>query len=114
MRRAGSTLSGLVLIAIGGYFLLDRVAGVHLPRLGAYWPLLLVLLGVSRLVAGRPASGIALVLMGTAFLTGSMGWIGFSLSTVWPLLIVAAGVGMVIRAFVNCDSKSANGTVQHD
>lgn len=52
----GTAIAGLVLVVIGGYFLLQTL----LPdlALGAYWPAVIVLIGVALLVGSlRPGSG---------------------------------------------------------
>ncbi len=115
MSRIGSTLWGALLISMGAYFLVAQLGGVHLPHLGAFWPLFLVLMGVIRLVESRFASGVALVIMGAAFLAGSIGWLGFTYGTIWPLLLVAVGAGMVVRAFMGCGPRLwTGGWVRHD
>lgn len=42
-------LSGFILILVGGYFLLPEITGIGLEWIGLYWPILLIMLGVSLL-----------------------------------------------------------------
>jgi hypothetical protein len=48
-RRSGTfaIVVGLVLIAIGGYYFLDRTLGIALPRIqwGTLWPIVLIVVG---------------------------------------------------------------------
>ncbi len=43
--RGGGIVFGLLLLAIGVYFLLDQTLGLDLPPIGRLWPLALVGLG---------------------------------------------------------------------
>lgn len=43
--RGGGIFWGLVLLAVGAYFLLTETLDVALPELGQFWPLLVILLG---------------------------------------------------------------------
>jgi hypothetical protein len=52
----GTAIAGLVLVVIGGYFLLQTL--VPDLELGAFWPAVIVLIGVALLVGSlRPGSG---------------------------------------------------------
>ena len=52
----GAVIAGIVLVLVGGYFLLRTV--VPQVDLGAFWPLVLVAIGVALLVGSiRPGSG---------------------------------------------------------
>jgi hypothetical protein len=46
--RAGSIVFGLVLLAIGGWFLLEQTVGFDLPELrwGELWPVILIAIGL--------------------------------------------------------------------
>jgi len=43
---AGALIFGLLLVAIGGYFLLTETLGYDLPDIGQFWPVFVILLGV--------------------------------------------------------------------
>jgi hypothetical protein len=91
-------LWGVFLMALGGLFLLDRTGAVEMPSIWRFWPLVLLVAGASRLFARRPGSAATFLLMGVAFLAAEFRWMGLSYSTFWPLLLVAVGVGIVIKA----------------
>lgn len=94
---------GLVLVVTGGLFLADQLLGIDI--MGYFWPLLIVLFGVTffigMLFAGK--SGAWLAIPGTVitttgillFIQNSFDlWVTWSYA--WALLISAAGVGMLI------------------
>ncbi len=91
-------LWGVFLMALGGIFLLDRLGVVEVPSLAKLWPTVLLVLGASRLFAGRPGSAAMLSLMGLAFFAAEFHWLGLTWATFWPLLLVAVGVGILIGA----------------
>jgi hypothetical protein len=96
---------GLCLIALGGAFLLDRFGMIHIPDLGRLWPVVLIVIGVTRLVGRRPGSGLTLLLMGGWFLACGFEWLGFTWENSWPLILVAVGAGIIIRALSGEDAR---------
>jgi hypothetical protein len=98
-------LWGGLLMALGGAFLLDRLGVVDIPSLSKLWPAVLLVLGAFRLFDGRPGSAAMLSLMGLAFFAAEFHWLGLTWATFWPLLIVAVGVGIVIRAISREDER---------
>ena len=94
---------GIVLVVTGGLFLADLFLPIRIMRF--FWPLLIVLFGltfiVGMLVAGRPGSGLAIP--GTIVTT--IGLLLFIQNTfrlwatwayAWTLLICATGLGILI------------------
>jgi uncharacterized membrane protein len=52
-RDSGSVFFGVVLLLIGGYFLLRDTLHIRLPSFGELWPIALVALGILILVNAR-------------------------------------------------------------
>jgi hypothetical protein len=95
---------GLLLIALGGLFLLNNY---HLLAGGvfAWWPALVLLPGLwlfSRGLLGRQGGGLVagtLVLgLGTFWLLYNLGLIGNSLFL--PIVLIALGLGLLLRALL--------------
>jgi len=99
-------LWGLFLIAAGGTFLLQRFTGAELPNIGELWPLVFFVIGTSHLLDGRPGSAVTFYLMGTFFFAVTLDWFGFTYRNSWPLMIIAVGAGMVVRALSGEDRRS--------
>ena len=100
-RPAQRVVLGLVVIAVGAMALLDRQQLFGLPLLRTFWPLALVLLGLSRLAwparAGGGLVAAALVVAGSLLTARNLGYTGFSLRDWWPAFIVLAGLSIVLR-----------------
>lgn len=90
----------LVLIAVGAFFLLNNLHMVRFHDLWQYWPLVLMVAGVFKLVDAeeprqRTGGGILLAI-GSIFLANNLGLIPFNVWNLWPLLIIGAGVYMLV------------------
>jgi cell wall-active antibiotic response 4TMS protein YvqF len=45
-RDGGGMVFGVILLLVGGYFLLTDTLGINLPDIGEFWPLFVIGLGV--------------------------------------------------------------------
>ncbi len=90
----GRFFFGVVVIAIGVLFLLDKTGIAELDSLLEWWPSLIILYGAWRLIANRFRSlfwPILLIVIG-AFL--QLGQLGFDISwdRYWPVALIAVGI----------------------
>jgi len=102
----GQIVVGLIILAMGGMLLLDRVApGTHAMR--SWWPFVLIVMGAARMVEGpgvssrgrgKRRSGVWLVVVGLWGLVNEWRLFGLGYATSWPLLVMASGAMMVWRA----------------
>jgi hypothetical protein len=92
---------GLALIAIGTLFLLDRFGMTDVDFvIHRFWPLLVILLGVSKLVRGGQAwSALWLIAIGVWLQLTTLHVFGLTFHSSWPLLLIILGAGMVVRTF---------------
>lgn len=93
---------GILLIAVGVFFLLDRMGQLNFGDLfGRFWPLLLIFVGLWNMAAcgyRRTTSGLFLIVLGTFFMLFKLEILGRSVwHYFWPLLIIAAGLWILIR-----------------
>ena len=105
----GQLLWGLVVVAIGITVLLNQLGYVDIGRIWRYWPLLLVILGVTRVV-GYPSerelwNGFWMVLVGLWLFAVFEGLFGLTFGNSWPIFIIAAGVQMVVRPLRQAHSE---------
>lgn len=94
---------GVVLMLYGGLFLADR-AGLLPPWAQEFrwWPLIVVTIGLSKFILPRSAddvgSAVTITMLGVWFLFVANEWFGLEWQNSWPLALVAAGAGMVVRS----------------
>jgi predicted membrane protein len=100
--NAGRLALGLVVIAIGVLFTLDRMGYVDAGDFWAYWPVLLIAIGIGRVLQPRGTQergfGLVLILFGVWFLLSNLDVIHYTFGDVWPILLVVLGIMMVWRA----------------
>jgi hypothetical protein len=88
---------GVALIVAGVLFLVDRFDVADLHR---FWPMFLIALGASRLLAGKqPWSGAWLLVVGLWCQAAVLHVYGLTFGSSWPLLLIALGAVTVLRAF---------------
>jgi hypothetical protein len=97
--NAGRTLVGIALIGAGVVFLLEAVGAIEgAGALDAWWPLLVVGLGILQAVSARRIGGpaAALIVLGLLLLAVTTGVFGERAGRVaWPLVAVVAGGWLV-------------------
>ena len=98
--RAGNNLIwGLTLIGVGSIFLLDRMNIIEVDIGWHFWPLLLALFGLNRIINAGKASHlikgcfeIFLAFWVYACLERLWGW---SFGSSWPVLLIAFGLATI-------------------
>ena len=124
-RHRSGMLGGLLLIGGGLLFLLRNLGIVYFDNIGQYWPVIPIVVGVSRLISSRSPrevmSGVILGGVGTLFLLRNLGIIYGNLWGVfWPGILIAVGLSMLVKNMygperwgspggtINVDSTDAN------
>lgn len=103
--RNGSSrvAGGILLVLVGSIFVLQNAGFVQAGRLWDWWPMLLVWLGLSRLLAPTRrhhfASGLVLLVMGIGLQLDQLGFIWLRLRDLWPILLVLAGLALISESF---------------
>ena len=96
---AGRFVAGGILVLLGVLFLLDNLDVVDAREILRFWPVILIALGLTRLLAPRRpeqiTGGVVLLFLGGVFLLRALHVSWFRLRSVWPLLLVLIG-GMII------------------
>ena len=97
---AGFFVGGCI-VAVGLLLLLDNLGIVRFRDAWDFWPLILVVFGVGKILDGRsPAAfvfGGILALLGSFLLLDNLGFLHFDFSLFWPILIIGFGVSMLLR-----------------
>lgn len=98
---AGTMFTGIMMIAVGVLFLLDRmhVASFHYVA-RHWWPMIIVGLGVSKLLRHRVWAGLWMIAIGAWLQIVSLRLFDQTFSNSWPLLLIVFGAGMILRAIL--------------
>ena len=92
--------TGLMLIAVGTLFLLDRLDIADFGYvMGTWWPMIIVLVGVPKLFHRRTIwSGLWLIAIGVWLQLVRLHLFGLTYRSSWPLLLIALGAAIALRA----------------
>jgi len=101
--NSGRVFWGLILIVVGGLFLLDSLDKVDAGRIiGDYWPVILIVVGLWIFFSSgfrNILSALVLIALGTIFLLINLGVFQHNVwNYAWPLAIVFIGLWLVFRA----------------
>lgn len=94
---------GLLVIAFGVAALLDNLQMFGIPLVRTFWPLALVVWGISRLVWPRHLShrlfGVVVIAVGALMTAHNLGYGNFSLHQWWPVFVILGGAAILLRGF---------------
>jgi hypothetical protein len=99
---AGGMIIGLGVIAVGVLFLLRNVGVLYFDDIWTYWPVILIVLGISKLAnthsASSVTSGLIIGGIGTVFLMRNLGYIRGDLGPfIWPGILIAVGLSILVK-----------------
>ncbi|MGE5275730.1 MAG: LiaI-LiaF-like domain-containing protein [Acidobacteriota bacterium] len=110
-RRISQLIGGLLLLLVGALLVLQNLGLLHAGSLSDYWPLFLVWIGATRLLAPgrgeRAISGAVVLGLGVFFQLERLGWTSLSLAQLWPVFMVAAGVALILEGLRSRRSTAA-------
>jgi hypothetical protein len=100
-----------MLIAVGVLFLLDRL---HVADFGdvvrMYWPMIVVIFGISHLLRRESVwSGVWLISAGVWLQCVRLHLLGLTYSNSWPLMLIALGAGVTLRALTDRGAAKREG-----
>lgn len=94
---------GLLLVAVGLAFFLDRMDIVELDAWWHYAPLLLVVIGINRTIGYPTArdfiSGLWSAFIGIWLFACFEGLFGLTFANSWPVFVIVSGLTIVLRPF---------------
>lgn len=94
-------IPAIVLIGLGVLFFLNNLHIVPVRDVIRYWPAIFIAVGIVQLVdsafpAGRTVGGI-LAACGAVMLARNLGYLDVALRDLWPLILIAIGVLMLLN-----------------
>lgn len=100
---------GLLLIVVGALLLFAQMDWWSFGRLvSRFWPVIFILLGISMLVSNNfrnVGSGVFFILFGAFFLLVKWNVLHEIWRYIWPGVIIAAGLWILLRPAVHSDKK---------
>jgi hypothetical protein len=101
----GSAILGLGVLTLGLVMLLDNFGIVNGEDLAAYWPVFLILVGISHLVrpegSRRVFAGVVWIAIGAVVLLSNLGYISFEIWDLWPVVLLLIGGRLIVRPFIS-------------
>ncbi|MDX2150804.1 MAG: DUF5668 domain-containing protein [Bryobacteraceae bacterium] len=108
---------GAFFIVFGSILLLDRLDFIEARTIFRFWPAVLVVLGFTKLVSshdtGNRLFGGMLTAIGAVLLSNAIGLTDIRFRDLWPLAIIAAGVGLLIEALKGPRSELPSADTEH-
>ena len=99
--HGGLFFGGLVVVA-GLALLLNNMHIIHMRDVWQYWPVLLVVFGLSRIVECHTPSSLIwggmVALVGALILLDNLNILMIDFSFIWPLIIIAFGLSLLWKA----------------
>lgn len=110
----GGAIIGLAMIGIGGLFLLRNMGIFYFDNIWSFWPVILIALGLSKLVAGggnyNLIPGAVLTTIGSLLLLRNFGYLHGSIGGyIWPAILIAVGASMLMRHLYGPDWFGGSG-----
>ena len=109
----GAFVLGLGVFALGAILFLDNFGVLGAGGLAPFWPLLLVVLGLSHLTAPRSgrktAWGLSWVAVGAIMLLHNLGVTPVGIEVLWPVVPVILGTGLVLRGTLGRTARLERG-----
>ena len=95
----GRKATGIFLIVVGAALLLGELRLLSLEPLKRWWPALLIAIGAVRLFGGARGrfSGYWFIVAGVYGAIGEWNLFGMTWSDAWPIFVIAAGLGILLR-----------------
>ncbi len=88
-------LLGIVLVIAGSALLLDNQGLISIGSLWRYWPLLLAIGGIVKIVGAQTraeqGSGVGLLIIGFWLAASLLHWWDLSFAETWPVVFIAIG-----------------------
>ena len=100
--NSGRLIAGIIIIAIGALFLLNSTGIADVGGLTKWWPMIIVLLGVWRLIAQKFRSlfgPLLLIAIGVILQLWQLDISGLDFGTLWPAILIVVGIAILAGGF---------------
>jgi predicted membrane protein len=102
-RGFGTAVLGIAVLLVGSVLLLDNLGVMEAENVIDYWPMLLVLVGISHFVrpkgSRRYVAGSIFIVAGLIIQLSNLGLIAYDIFDLWPVILVIAGLSLILKPF---------------
>jgi predicted membrane protein len=102
-RGLGAAILGIGVLVMGVVLLLDNFGIMDSENVIDFWPMLLVLVGISHFLRPRGSrrytAGSIFIFVGSVLLLSNLGYISFGIWDLWPVILVIAGLSLILKPF---------------
>jgi hypothetical protein len=106
---AGRLVFGIALFAVGILAFVDAIDLWEPRELWRYWPVILIVLGVSKeidvLRTRKGDNGFVLIAIGVWMLAATQEFLGLDYVTAFPLGLAVAGLGVILHALIGIEGN---------
>ncbi len=107
---------GVILIAAGGMFMLERIDLLEISGLWHLWPLLMAVAGAVEVLSATRARhvirGLNQIMIGTWVFACLENLWGFTLGNSWPVLLIGCGMAIAAEGLFAGNKKSDKESLQ--
>lgn len=97
----GRLIFGVIVVTLGVLWTLDNLGLIDSDEILRFWPAILIAFGLAKLFGWgtrrNPVWGATFAIAGTWWLAGTLDIIHAHLFSVWPLILIAIGVTILLR-----------------
>ena len=98
---SGRLVVGIALLSLGVLWTADNLGLTHASEVLRWWPALLLVFGISRIVgwgAERKLTiGILVTVLACLMIGRELGWVHAGLGLIWPLALIGLGIQILLR-----------------
>ena len=97
----GAFVLGIGILALGMILMLDNFSLIDASVFAPWWPVLLMVFGLSHLVQPEPSRrmgwGLSWIAVGAIILLHNLDVIAVGLTVLWPVVLVIIGANLLVR-----------------
>ncbi len=102
-RGLGAAIIGIGVLAMGVVLLLDNLGLMDSEEVTEFWPMLLVLVGISHFLrpkgSRRYVAGSIFIFAGVTIQLSNLGVITYDIFDLWPVILVLVGLSLILKPF---------------
>ena len=99
----GGMITGASIVIIGALLLLSQLGIFHFQAIWRFWPLFLVVVGLSKLFEATAPSqrvwGGMMILIGSLLLAHYFGHFRYGIDQIWPLFVIGGGLSLLFQSY---------------